>query len=76
MKSLGLSSAHVLGISMRGYIAQDLAIDYPEMVRRLILGCTGPGGSQAVLISPERLTKFIANKRFSPEDILLKDKEN
>jgi pimeloyl-ACP methyl ester carboxylesterase len=73
MKSLGLSSAHVLGISMGGYIGQELAIDYPEMVRRLILGCTGPGGSQAVLMSPERLTKFIANKGLSPEDILLKD---
>jgi len=73
MKGLGLSSAHVLGISMGGYIAQELAINYPEMVQGLILGCTGPGGSQAVLMSPERLTKFIANKGLSPEDILLKD---
>ena len=73
MKGLGLSSAHVLGISMGGYIAQELAINYPEMVQGLILGCTGPGGSQAVLMSPERLAKFIANKGLSPEDILLKD---
>ena len=58
---------------MGGFIAQELAINYPEMVQRLILGYTGPGGSQAVLMSPERLTKFIANKGLSPEDILLKD---
>ncbi len=73
MKGLGLSSAHVLGISMGGYIAQELAINYPEMVQGLILGCTGPGGSRAVLMSPERLAKFTANKGLSPEDILRKD---
>ena len=73
MKGLGLSSAHVLGISMGGYIAQELAINYSEMVRGLILGCTGPGGSRAVLMSPERLAKFTANKGLSPEDILRKD---
>ncbi len=73
MKGLGLSSAHVLGISMGGYIAQELAINYSEMVRGLILGCTGPGGSQAVVMSPERLAKFTANKGLSPEDILRKD---
>jgi len=73
MKALGLSSAHVLGVSMGGYIAQELAINYPEMVQGLILGCTGPGGQAAVLMSPERLTKFIANKGLSPEEILRKD---
>jgi pimeloyl-ACP methyl ester carboxylesterase len=73
MKGLGLSSAHVLGVSMGGYIAQELAINYPEMVQRLILGCTGPGGSRAILMSPERLAKFTANKGLSPEEILRKD---
>ncbi len=73
MKGLGLSSAHVLGISMGGYIAQELAINYPEMVQRLILGCTGPGGSRAVMMSQELLTKFTANQGLPPEDILRKD---
>jgi pimeloyl-ACP methyl ester carboxylesterase len=73
MKGLGLSSAHVLGISMGGYIAQELTINYPELVQGLILGCTGPGGSRAILMSPERLAKFTANKGLSPEDILRKD---
>ncbi len=73
MKSLGLASAHVLGISMGGYIAQELAIDYPEMVQGLVLGCTGSGGSRAVMMSQELLTKFTANQGLSPEDILRKD---
>ncbi|MFH0788202.1 MAG: alpha/beta fold hydrolase [Pseudomonadota bacterium] len=73
MRSLGLSSAHVLGISMGGYIAQELAINYPEMVRGLILGCTGPGGRRAVLMNPEQLEKFTANQGLTPSGILYKD---
>jgi pimeloyl-ACP methyl ester carboxylesterase len=73
MQTLGIHQAHVLGISMGGYIAQELAINYPKTVRGLILGCTGPGGSRAVLMSPERLAAFTANKGLTPEQILRKD---
>jgi pimeloyl-ACP methyl ester carboxylesterase len=40
MNYLGIRQAHILGVSMGGYIAQELAINYPELVRRLVLGCT------------------------------------
>jgi len=73
MKSLEIQNAHVLGVSMGGYIAQELAINYPRMVRSLILGCTSPGGEKAVPMSPERLKKFTANEGLSPEEILKKD---
>lgn len=70
---LGLQSAHILGVSMGGYIAQELAINYPDKVKSLILGCTGAGGGRAVLMSPERTKKFMANDGLSPEEILRKD---
>ena len=40
MAVLGISKADVLGISQGGMIAQYLAIDYPDLVRRLILAVT------------------------------------
>jgi len=70
MEALKIKKANVLGISMGGYIAQELAINYPDKVRRLILGCTSCGGKRAVLMSPERRKKFEAVVGLTPEKIL------
>ena len=42
MKALGILKASVLGISQGGMIAQYLAIDYPELIDKLILAVTSP----------------------------------
>ncbi len=49
MDALGLESAAVFGASMGGMIAQELALNYPGKVKRLILGCTSAGGSGGVM---------------------------
>ena len=73
LEALKIKSAHVLGISMGGYIAQELAINYPDNVRRLILGCTSCGGERAVLMSQERMKEFEAVEGLTPEEILRKN---
>jgi len=73
MDALDISTAHILGISMGGYIAQELALNYPAKVENLVLGCTGCGGDRNVSMSPERMEKFTANKGLNPEEILRKD---
>lgn len=73
MEGLGIDSAHILGISMGGYIAQELALNHPGKVKSLILGCTGCGGRPAKIMSEERMRKFTANEGLTYEQILLKD---
>lgn len=43
----GIEAAHVFGVSLGGYIAQELAVTYPERVRRLVLASTAPGGTRS-----------------------------
>jgi 3-oxoadipate enol-lactonase len=45
MDALELESAHVLGLSFGGMVAQEFALAYPERVKYLALFCTSPGGA-------------------------------
>lgn len=42
MRHVGLAKAHVLGISLGGRVAMDMALRYPDVVDRLVLVSTAP----------------------------------
>ena len=61
LDAAGVESAHVVGASMGGLIAQEIALTAPERVRSLCLVCTHPGIAHAV-INPEAL-KLVTSGR-------------
>ncbi len=56
LDDFGLPRAHILGHSMGGFIAQALALDYPERVDKLILSATNFGGPRHIPIMPEAMS--------------------
>jgi pimeloyl-ACP methyl ester carboxylesterase len=52
MDAAGWESAHVVGHSMGGLIAQQLALDAPHRVRSLSLQCTFSRGAEAARLTP------------------------
>lgn len=57
MQYIGISGAYVLGVSQGGMIAQYLAADHPELVKKLVLGVTAAKTNPLLL---EALDEWIA----------------
>jgi len=51
MSHAGLDDAHVVGTSLGGMIAQELALRYPGRVRSLVLAATAPGSNRGAPIT-------------------------
>jgi pimeloyl-ACP methyl ester carboxylesterase len=59
IETLGFERTSVMGWSMGGFIAQTLAVDYPDRVHKLILLSTDSGGTDADLASPAIWSRLI-----------------
>ncbi len=53
MDAIGISRAHIMGLSMGGMIAQEIALQFPDKVHGLVLACTHCGGANDVPPSKE-----------------------
>ena len=63
LTALGHESAHVMGISMGGMVAQELTLRAPERVRSVTFGCTTPGGPGAFdAPGPGRMVEAIGTR--------------
>ena len=64
---LRVGKAHVLGTSLGGFVAQELALKRPDLVDRLVLVCTSYGGRGPETMSPRALSDMIGLPSLSVE---------
>jgi len=72
----GVDRAHVVGASLGGMIAQELAVAAPERVDRLVLCCTTPGGPDAFPLPAATLKLMAEAPALAPEVALRRFVEN
>jgi pimeloyl-ACP methyl ester carboxylesterase len=67
--ALGLDHVDLFGFSMGGYVAQQITVDRPELVRRLILVGTGPRGGEGMgQLAPDTAPLF--STVYDPQDLM------
>ena len=68
--ALGLKQIDALGWSMGGTVVQQLALDRPGLIRRLVLAGTGPGGVAEAPRAPDKVWQVAAKPVNDDEDFL------
>jgi 3-oxoadipate enol-lactonase len=72
LRALEIDSAHMLGISMGGMIAQELALAHPELIRTLTLGCTYCGGPRGVHLSEDVLQRIVHARKSGDRELAVR----
>jgi 3-oxoadipate enol-lactonase len=68
LDTAGLERAHVVGASLGGMIAQELALAAPERVERLVLCCTTPGGAGAAPMPSRTVALMLEAPSLDPSE--------
>jgi 3-oxoadipate enol-lactonase len=66
LNALGIARAHVLGVSMGGSIAQELALSHPERLAGLVLGCAYCGDTFGIPLDREGFAALRARAAGDP----------
>lgn len=69
LEALGIENAWVMGHSLGGFIAQELAVTRPDLVDKLILASTNHGGANVIAITPEAL-EVLTDRQGDPGELI------
>jgi len=76
LDAAGIRRAHVMGASLGGMVAQELAITHPERVDGLVLACTAPGWPFAYPMPAASLRTIASSARMTAEAARRRHTEN
>jgi pimeloyl-ACP methyl ester carboxylesterase len=71
IKALGLGEADVLGFSIGGLVAQEITLQAPDLVRRLVLVGTGPRSGESMDIGTPEGARIFGATYENPDDLWL-----
>ena len=71
IRNLGAGQADVFGFSIGGMVAQQVALDAPELVRRLILVGTGPSGGEGMAAFSPQVQEIFNRPNITPAERFL-----
>src|SRR6202161_1516892 len=71
IKALGLKQVDVLGFSIGGMVAQEITLQAPDLVRRLIVDGTGPRGGQGMESLTQAAGRLFGATYDPPENVWL-----
>jgi pimeloyl-ACP methyl ester carboxylesterase len=60
----------LLGFSLGGYVAQTVTLDHPDLVRRLVLAGTGPGGGEGIVLAGPEIRRVSGRPVLGLEEYL------
>jgi pimeloyl-ACP methyl ester carboxylesterase len=72
IKALGFTKVDVLGFSVGGFIAQEIALQAPDLVRRLILLSSGPRGGESMANTTPEMQEIYSATYENPDHIWLR----
>ena len=67
-RALGAKQVDIFGFSIGGMVAQQIALDAPEVVRRLILVGTGPSGGEGMAAFSPQVQEILSRPNMTPAE--------
>nr|WP_297383432.1 alpha/beta hydrolase [uncultured Roseateles sp.] len=64
--TLGAEQVDLFGFSLGGMVAQQVALDAPKVVRRLVLAGTGPAGGEGMAAFSPRVQEILSRQNANP----------